>query len=510
VGRKILFITTDQQRYDALGCNGGAIARTPVVDSLAAHGIVYQRAHNQNTVCTPARSTMITGQYVRTHGVVSNGIPLPEDAPSVAQYLRDRGGYRTALVGKAHFQPAFDPNRKWQENRLAGAGSTGPYRGFDHVELAMHGYLRFWHYDKWLEANGPQWTDAFYPLLNFASMGLNDEGGGDTGAIEVKHNPMPRGMYHTDWVADRTIAWLDSLSRDDDWFCWMSFPDPHHPWDPPVEEVRRRVDWKDLELPAGHPGSTDKAVEILSRKPHHWLDWYEGRFKNMEGGPMNFVPVEMTHDQVREVNAIIHVENELIDESVGRVMARIEELGWGADTDVFFTTDHGELQGDFGLLFKGPYHVDALMRVPLVWRPAPSARTSAAVVSEPVSHVDLAPTFCEIAGLEVPEWAQGDALPTAEGSGREWAITEWDSQFEQVGMRLRSIYRDGWLCTAYEKGPLYEGTEGELYDMVDDPLQWVNRWDDPDYRSRKEEMVADLYDLLPPEREQKLAVEAPV
>jgi len=108
MGRKILFVTTDQQRHDALGCTGGTIARTPVVDTLAANGIVYNRAHNQNTVCMPARSTMITGQYVRTHGVVANGIPLPADAPSVAGYLHETAGYRTALIGKAHFQPGFD------------------------------------------------------------------------------------------------------------------------------------------------------------------------------------------------------------------------------------------------------------------------------------------------------------------------------------------------------------------------------------------------------------------
>ena len=108
MGRKILFVTTDQQRYDALGCNGGTVARTPVVDRLAAEGIVYRRAYNQNTVCMPARCTMLTGQYVRTHGVVANGIALPEDAPSVAAYLRERAGYRTALIGKAHFEPAFD------------------------------------------------------------------------------------------------------------------------------------------------------------------------------------------------------------------------------------------------------------------------------------------------------------------------------------------------------------------------------------------------------------------
>ena len=108
--RNILFITTDQQRYDSLGCNGGTIARTPVIDRLAAEGITYRRAYNQNTVCMPARSTMLTGQYVRTHGVVANGIPLPTDAPSIAHYLQETAGYRTALLGKAHFEPGFDPH----------------------------------------------------------------------------------------------------------------------------------------------------------------------------------------------------------------------------------------------------------------------------------------------------------------------------------------------------------------------------------------------------------------
>ncbi len=229
----------------------------------------------------------------------------------------------------------------------------------------------------------------------------------------------------------------------------MSFPDPHHPWDPPASEARR-INWRDLDLPPGHPGSREKIEKILAQKPRHWLDWYQGRFRNEEGGAWNFVPCQMTHDQVREINALVHVKNELIDEACGRVLATVAARGWDADTDVFFTTDHGELQGDFGLLFKGPYHVDALMRVPLIWRPAPSAKMSAAEVSEPVGHLDLAPTFCAIAGAPIPDWMQGSALPTAAGSPRVRAITEWDSQFAQLGMHLRSIYRDGFVCTVYE------------------------------------------------------------
>jgi arylsulfatase A-like enzyme len=524
MARKILFITTDQQRYDSLGCNGGKVARTPNIDRLAAAGINYRRAHNQNVVCMPARATMITGQYVSTHGVFANGVALPPDAPSIAGWLHEKAGYRTALLGKAHFEPAFDLQGRWFENTMARRGSTGPYRGFERMELAMHGPLGQWHYSRWLQEKHPDEIGGFAPLLTAAP-------GGDTGAPEVKYNPIPREHYHTDWVADRTIAFLDSLGADENWFVWMSFPDPHHPWDPPQSEGRR-INWRDLDLPAGYPGSRDKIEKILAQKPRHWLEWYQGRFRNPEGGPMSFVPCAMTEDQIREVNAMVHAENELIDQAVGRVMKRVGERGWDADTDVFFTTDHGELQGDFGLLYKGPYHVDALMHLPMIWRPAPSAKIAPAEIAEPVGQLDLAPTFCKVADAPIPGWAQGAPLPTTSGSGRERVITEWDSQFRQVGMHLRTIYRGGWVCTVYEKSTSdigydlgqvpavlrgtvdpgevhYDGTEGELYNLTEDPHQWRNLWNDAGYAKLKAELIADLREHLPAARVPALIVEAP-
>src|SRR5699024_2065463 len=119
--------------------------------------------------------------------------------------------------------------------------------------------------------------------------------------------------------------------------------------------------------------------------------WYEGRVPNIDGAPANFVPAQLTHDQVREINALVHMKNELIDEACGRVLDVLDARGWDQDTDIIFTTDHGELQGDYGLLYKGPFHVDALMRLPMIWRPAPSAGVAASVVDEPVGQVDLAP-----------------------------------------------------------------------------------------------------------------------
>jgi arylsulfatase A-like enzyme len=526
-GRNILFITTDQQRYDALGCNGNLFARTPVVDRLAATGINYGRAYNQNTVCMPARSTMLTGQYVRTHGVVANGIPLPLDAPSIAAYLAEQAGYRTALLGKAHFEPGVDLHGRFEENKRAARGDTGPWRGFDYAVQAMHvaawGEHPISHYGRWLQEHHPEHMHSFSDLLQGAP-------GGDTGAPETKANPIPRPWYHTDWVADLTVEWLSGLDDDAPWFCWMSFPDPHHPWDPPASELGR-VPWQDLPMPAGHPGSEEAVRRVLADKPPHWLAFWEGRWANMEGGPASFVPSRLRHDQIREINAKVHVMNELIDEACGRVLTEITARGWDANTDVIFTTDHGEMQGDFGLLYKGPFHTDSLMRLPMVWRPAPSAGVTPAMVTDPVGQVDLAPTFCAIAGLPPAQWMQGAALPTVDGEdGRERVLCEWDSQFPSHGMHLRSIYRDGWVCTVYEPSTagvpnglekvwgdrvldpcpvVYEETRlgpgdvkiatGELYDLGTDPHQWHNRWGDAAVAPLREELIQDLYASLPDE-----------
>ena len=197
--------------------------------------------------------------------------------------------------------------------------------------------------------------------------------------------------------------------------------------------------------------------------------------------------------------------------------------------DSIYTSDHGDLQGDYGLMFKGPYHVDSLLRVPLIWRSGQA--TAPACITAPVGHVDLAPTFCRIAGLQVPEWMQGQPLPTDVGAaGRERVLTTFDSQFSAVGMHLRTIYRDGFLCTAYEvdapqRGacfplywalwgrestvPRYRGGEGELYDCTADPLQQRNLWSDSAHRSIKDDLLDDLCQSLPALRQPVLVPAAP-
>ena len=136
------------------------------------------------------------------------------------------------------------------------------------------------------------------------------------------------------------------------------------------------------------------------------------------------------------------------------------------------------------------------------------------MVSAPVGLVDLAPTFCSIAGLDAPDWMQGTRLPVddpdADARGIDQQLTNWDSELFGVGVYLRTITRDGWVCTAYLPGAVHDGTEGELYSLADDPLQQVNRWDDPSCRGLRDDLLSLLWGAQPPEREPRLLLQAPV
>ena len=261
-----------------MGANGGLLSRTPVLDRLAAEGIRYERCQPTSVVCMPSRASMLTGQFPSTHGAWMNGVPLAIDSPSVAESLHD-AGYATALIGKAHFEPFMDPFGRFVENTLANLGiptvdqpwydgRRGVHRGFDYLELATHGVMGALHYAKWINEQHPETVSGFYSVVD-KDLNVNAAGGGDTNAPQVKMNPVPREWYHTDWVAERTIDWLERQNVDQDWFSWMSFPDPHHPWDPPKLEIGR-VPWKEVPLPANYPEKASEREALIDAKSRHW------------------------------------------------------------------------------------------------------------------------------------------------------------------------------------------------------------------------------------------------
>ena len=499
---KILFITADEQRFDALGCTGGKVAKTPHLDQIAAEGLNYKRAYVNNVTCMPSRATMLTGQYPATHGVFTNGVPLPIDAPSFSSHLQDHG-YKTALIGKSHLEPVMGSPEKFWEVRAGGEKNTGPYRGFEHVMISSHGKgVARNHYQVWMEENAPE-EFKFYLNQQGEDGKLNTKGGGDTDAIQVHENKISYKNYHTNWLADRSIDWLTENGEKENWFLWLSFGDPHHPYQPPSSELHR-VNWKNTTLPSAYIKKEEELSNVLGKKPSHWLDFYRGTSYPCGEAPNNFISSKMPSDQVLEINARVHIMNEIIDDSIGRIKDHLIKNGWFEDTHIIYTSDHGSLQGDYGLMFKGPFHVDSLMRVPLIWRPAKNNKNKNLNLGMPVSLVDLAPTFCECASIPIPKWMQGSPLPKDPKNDREFSIIEWEQEHLGKVIHIQTIITKKFICSNYKKTNLYPNGEGELYNYDTDPHQFYNLWNDTKYNVIKNELLNKLKQNVPPRRKIKL------
>ena len=180
------------------------------------------------------------------------------------------------------------------------------------------------HYGRWLiDTHGIDATKGFSPLLAA-------EPGGETGAPETRLNPIPRDWYHTDWVADRTIAYLDSLPDDADWFVWMSFPDPHHPWDPPQSELHR-CNWRDLDLPA-RPSRrrTTRSSGCSRRSPRTGSRSGTVSGSTRRAAPARYRPQNVSADNIREINAMTpHHERARSTRRAAGCSPRVAARGWG-------------------------------------------------------------------------------------------------------------------------------------------------------------------------------------
>ena len=402
MGRNILFITTDQQRYDALGLQRRH--DRPHAGRRRAgrrRASATERAYNQNTVCMPARSTMLTGQYVRTHGVVANGVPLPDRRP-VGRRLPGRAGrlpHRAARQG---------PLRARASTRTARSRRTAGRRGRHRPVARLRARrCRSMHAAAW----GDVPLVALRPLAARAPPRappqLRRPAPGRAGRRhrrardQEQPDPAGAGTTPTGWPIC-TIDWLDALDDDDDWFCWMSFPDPHHPWDPPASELDR-VDWRDLDLPPGHPGSDEADPQGAGRaSPPHWLAYWEGTWREPRGRPGRLRARRGSpHDQIREINAKTHVMNELIDEAVraGARPRRRAGLARRHRRDLHHRPRRAA--GRLRAALQGPVpHRRAHAAAAGVAAGARRPASPPAVVDDPVGQVDLAPTFCAIAGVE--------------------------------------------------------------------------------------------------------------
>ena len=483
----ILFITTDQQRADCLGCYGNPLLRTPHIDRLAHEGARFNRAYVNNPLCMPSRATMLTGRNPRSHRVWCNGVPLPPDEVFVSSHFA-AAGYRTALVGKAHFTPYGAPIEDdgetvteyiagWEAGM--GTGWRGPYYGFDYVDLVLAHNRPSGHYRHWLDARYPD-----VPRLFGQGAALEPP----TGTPQCWKSAVPVEAHPTTYIADRAVEYLRGHREqhsEQPFFLWCSFTDPHHPFAPP-HPYCDLYDPAAVPLPACDPRKADDEPVELRDKPPHFLDAYHGRNRTDGSGPFLKL-AQMTDAGVREIIALTYGMIALLDDSIGRIWAALDDLDLWNDTLVVFCSDHADLLGDHWLMNKGPFHYEGLLRVPLLLRlPA-----SSPMVVEPFAQlIDLAPTFLDAAALEIPFGMQGRSLlPLLRGddSNARDAVLVENSSGELPHLMLKTIRTDGWKLTAYAGQPY-----GELYDLHADPDEFVNLWDSPPHQQLRQQLLARL------------------
>lgn len=483
----ILLISADQQRADCFGFEGRNI-KTPHLDQLAAEGTRFSNCITPTVVCQPARASILTGQLCRTHGVHDNGIDLD---PSVGEKgfagSMAAAGYQTAFFGKAHFSTYHTFEATGTPECLKSSANYpetwyGPYMGFDHVELMLVGHNWFLpekpphgqHYEKWFYADG----------RGDEKNALYRENAGDTkDAAQTWHSKLPVAWHNSTWTADRTIEWLKHTRADEPFCTWVSFPDPHHPFDAPEP-------WSRLH----HPTEVDLPADrkrTFEGKP--W--WHEAVLTaeptgNKKGAEIrksySRIP-EQSDDQLREIIANTYGQIALVDHNVGRILTALHDAGLAENTIVIYISDHGDWLGDHGLILKGPMHYDGLLRVPMIVR-GPGVPKSK-VVDDPVSTLDLGPTFYDYGSANALQTQHGASLrPLIETdtASRDYAYNEWELLPTRagVGLSLRTVRTKTHKLTIDEKSGA-----GEMYDMINDPGETTNLFDHSAHKSVQAELL---------------------
>lgn len=484
----ILFITSDQHRGDCFGFEGRQV-KTPHIDRLAREGTRFANCITPNPICQPARASILTGILPCTHGVSDNGIDLdPELGEKGFGRTLASSGYRSGFVGKTHFSThhTFQPTGT-PEDRFTIPGLTedwlGPYMGFDHMETMILGHYAqarpspppdVLHYERWLYADGrgPEKIDLWETRMP-----------PESGIAQTWNSALPACWHHSTWVGNQTVRFLEN-NRDNNFVLWTSFPDPHTPFDCPEP-------WSRLH----HPDEVDlphHTERDLDRRP-----WWHAA--SLSGSPRLEDPDMQKHratysrvgalDErtLRHTIANYYGMISLIDHNVGRILTALDELGLSENTIVVFTADHGDWLGDHGLLLKGPMLYDGLLRVGCVVR---GPRIEAGnVVEEPVSTIDLAPTFYDYCGVGPVMDQHGRSLRTLLEGGeqsRDFAYSEWDLRPSRSGVSLRlRTARTGAAKLTLEE----ESGEGEMYNLADDPHEMDNLFGDPGYASLQRELT---------------------
>ncbi len=435
----IVFVLTDDQRWDAISLSGHETPATPNIDRIGREGVYFRNAFATTALCSPSRASILTGMYAHAHGVRDNFTEFPEDTRTWPLELQ-RAGYETAYIGKYHM----------------GENNDDPRPGFDY--FATH------------RGQG-QYFDTEWRI-----------NGGDRRVIPG---------YYTHVVTDLAEEWIRGRSNDRPWSIMVGHKAPHSFYFP---EDKYKDAFSDVQVP--YPAS----AFMLDDKP----DWYKDRLPTWHGiyGPLFDYRKQFPDRTPAGVAAFENMVRAYwqtilsVDDSVGRLYAALEETGQLDNTVFIFTSDHGILNGEHGMIDKRTAHEPSI-RVPLVVRyPGLTPPTSPRVIDRMVLTTDFAPTIADLAGLDATGWRHGrswKALASGEAVD-DWRenyvyLYNYERQFPYTP-NVRALRTEEWKYVRYPNSPTPH--KAELYHLAEDPDELVNLIDDPRHRARVAGMHAQL------------------
>jgi len=423
----IVFVLTDDQRWDAMHCTGHAFAVTPNMDRLAREGAICRNAFVTTALCSPSRASFLTGKYVHTHGVTDNRTLFPTDKHATFPQLLQKAGYETGYFGKWHMwkqdirQPGF--------NRWVALLGQGTYA------------------DPKLNIDG-EWTE-------------------NTG-------------YVTDILTQHAVDFIKN-KREAPFCVYLAHKAVHAPFTPAVRHSKL---YSDAVLPLA-PSSKD----TMEGKPEFLRT--KSPLAKGKGFP---VDRESFHDRVRNYYRTLMA----VDDSIGRVMTALEEIGQLENTIVIFAGDNGFFHGEHGLGDKRWAYEEA-MRIPFLVR-YPKMIKPGSEINGAILNIDLAPTLLDIAGAPIPPDMQGRSfkplLEDKRAARRDDFLYEYfvDSEYPNAVPAIKAVRTERWKYITY---PEINDTP-ELYDLSNDPYEMHNLAADPRHAAVLKDMKERLAKHLRP------------
>jgi len=446
----ILWICTDQQRWDTIHALGNRHIRTPNIDRLVAEGTAFEAAFCQSPICTPSRASFLTGLYPSTvHGTTNGNVVWGEGAPLITKMLAD-SGYDCGLVGKFHLAGGW--------GRVEPRPKDDGYRVFEWSHAPRNDWPEGHAWKDWVEAKGY-----------------------DLGALCRDMTAMPPELHREYWCTERAIDFIEGDHGGKPWLMTINYYYPHPPFTPP-QEYLNRYNADDM------PGPLFRDSDLAAQRRLAGID-----FQNEVRRPEDF--------NARQVQAAYYGMIEFLDDLIGMLLASLQRSGQRDNTLIIFMSDHGESLGDHGLLEKGCRFYEGLVRVPLifVW----PGQVQAGVVSRAlVELTDIVPTLLDVCGIAYPYKMMGRSLwPILTGQAdpqqhRNFVRCEYYRTLKDEARGFEGTYATMIRDSRYKLVVYHGHNLGELFDLETDPGEFINLWDDPAYADVRFRLLLQNFDAL--------------